>query len=82
MEIDGRGSSFRLLLNFRHDRGSSADVELWLDPEALLVRAKQQLAGYKCPKEIFVTDGLPKNAAGKVLRKVLRETYRGRGAVK
>ena len=37
MEIDGRGSSFRLLLNFRHDRGSSADVELWLDPEALAI---------------------------------------------
>ncbi|HWV51525.1 class I adenylate-forming enzyme family protein [Pseudorhodoplanes sp.] len=51
-----------------------------LDPEALLVRARQRLAGYKCPKAIFVTDSLPKNAAGKVLRKVLRETYRDRGA--
>ncbi|MGV3634390.1 MAG: class I adenylate-forming enzyme family protein [Pseudorhodoplanes sp.] len=53
-----------------------------LDPDALLVRAKQTLAGYKCPKEIFVTDSLPKNAAGKVLRKVLRESYRDRGVVK
>ena len=53
-----------------------------LDPEALLVRAKQKLAGYKCPKQIFVTDSLPKNAAGKVLRKVLRENYRDRAAVK
>jgi acyl-CoA synthetase (AMP-forming)/AMP-acid ligase II len=51
-----------------------------LDPEALLVRAKQKLAGYKCPKEIFVSESLPKNAAGKVLRKVLRESYRDRGA--
>lgn len=51
-----------------------------LDAGALLVRAKQRLAGYKCPKQIFVTDSLPKNAAGKVLRKVLRETYRQRGA--
>jgi long-chain acyl-CoA synthetase len=51
-----------------------------LDPDALLARAKQRLAGYKCPKAIFVTDSLPKNAAGKVLRKVLRETYRDRGA--
>lgn len=49
-----------------------------LDPDALLARAKQKLAGYKCPKEIFVTDSLPKNAAGKVLRKVLRESYRDR----
>jgi acyl-CoA synthetase (AMP-forming)/AMP-acid ligase II len=53
-----------------------------LDPEALLARAKQTLAGYKCPKEIFVTDSLPKNAAGKVLRKVLRESYRDRVSVK
>jgi long-chain acyl-CoA synthetase len=51
------------------------------DPTALLARARHKLAGYKCPKEIFVTDSLPKNAAGKVLRKVLRENYRGRGAV-
>jgi acyl-CoA synthetase (AMP-forming)/AMP-acid ligase II len=36
---------------------------------------------YKCPKEIFVTDSLPKNAAGKVLRKVLRENYRDRTEV-
>ena len=53
-----------------------------LDPDALLARAKRKLAGYKCPKEIFVADALPKNAAGKVLRKVLRETYRDRAASK
>ena len=52
-----------------------------LDCEALLARARPKLAGYKCPKEIFVSDSLPKNAAGKVLRKVLRESYRDRGAV-
>ena len=53
-------------------RGASLDVE------ALLARVKRTLAGYKCPKQIFLTDSLPKNAAGKVLRKVLRETYRER----
>ncbi len=52
-----------------------------LDPDALLLRVRQKLAGYKCPKQIFVTDSLPKNAAGKVLRKVLRESYRDRAAV-
>ncbi len=52
-----------------------------LDADALLARAKQKLAGYKCPKQIFVTDSLPKNAAGKVLRKVLRESFRDRIAV-
>jgi acyl-CoA synthetase (AMP-forming)/AMP-acid ligase II len=47
-------------------------------PDLILSRAREKLAGYKCPKEIFVTDALPKNAAGKVLRKTLRETYRSR----
>ncbi|ARQ00229.1 class I adenylate-forming enzyme family protein [Pseudorhodoplanes sinuspersici] len=48
--------------------GAAADM--------LLSRARQKLAGYKCPKHIFITESLPKNAAGKVLRKVLRDTYR------
>jgi acyl-CoA synthetase (AMP-forming)/AMP-acid ligase II len=47
-------------------------------PDLILSRAREKLAGYKCPKEIFVTDALPKNAAGKVLRKALRETYGAR----
>lgn len=47
-------------------------------PDMILSRARARLAGYKCPKEIFITDALPKNAAGKVLRKTLRETYRVR----
>lgn len=54
--------------------------EAGIDADAVLARAKQRLAGYKCPKQVFVTDSLPKNAAGKVLRKVLREAYRARGA--
>jgi len=45
-------------------------------PEEILARARLRLAGYKCPKHVFITDSLPKNAAGKVLRKILRETYR------
>lgn len=45
-------------------------------PETILSRVRSKLAGYKCPKHIFVADSLPKNAAGKVLRKILRETYR------
>ena len=39
-----------------------------------LVRACQaQLAGYKVPKEITFVDRLPRNAAGKVLRRELRD---------
>ncbi len=44
-------------------------------PEKILQRLRARLAGYKCPKQIFVTDALPKNAAGKVLRRALRERY-------
>lgn len=32
-----------------------------------------QLAAYKIPREIVVTDNLPKNATGKILKKVLRQ---------
>ena len=34
-----------------------------------------RLAGYKRPKKIEFRDDLPRNAAGKVLKKVLRETF-------
>jgi acyl-CoA synthetase (AMP-forming)/AMP-acid ligase II len=42
---------------------------------ALLCRLKSQLAAYKCPKEIFFTDRLPRNGAGKLLRTALRSKY-------
>jgi long-chain acyl-CoA synthetase len=47
------------------------------DPQALLQRLRTRLAPYKCPKTIFLTDALPKNPVGKVLRKALRERYEG-----
>lgn len=34
-----------------------------------------RLAAYKCPKEIFLVPSLPKNPAGKILRKELRQQY-------
>jgi long-chain acyl-CoA synthetase len=43
--------------------------------ETLIRRLKTKLAGYKCPKEIYIRDSLPKNAVGKVLRKELRREY-------
>jgi len=46
-------------------------------PEELRRHARQRLAGYKCPKTIFLCDSLPKNAAGKVLKKDLRHLYAG-----
>jgi long-chain acyl-CoA synthetase len=40
---------------------------------------KGKIAGYKCPKEIYVRDSLPKNAVGKILRKELRREYGSKG---
>lgn len=44
----------------------------------LIADTKQKLASYKCPKEIFFSTELPKNGAGKVLRRLLREKHSSR----
>jgi malonyl-CoA/methylmalonyl-CoA synthetase len=36
---------------------------------------KERLVGYKCPKEVFFTDQLPRNAMGKSQKNVLTERY-------
>lgn len=36
---------------------------------------KKSLAGYKCPKEVFFCNQLPRNAMGKVQKNVLVDTY-------
>jgi malonyl-CoA/methylmalonyl-CoA synthetase len=46
-----------------------------LDPAALVQSLKQQIAGFKVPKELFVVDALPRNVMGKVQKNVLRDTY-------
>ncbi len=43
---------------------SEEDVRIW---------CKENMAAYKCPKEIVFTESLPKSAAGKVLRRLLKE---------
>jgi acyl-CoA synthetase (AMP-forming)/AMP-acid ligase II len=43
--------------------------------QEILRRLRVQLAAYKCPKTIIFTDGLPRNASGKVLKKELRRRY-------
>jgi acyl-CoA synthetase (AMP-forming)/AMP-acid ligase II len=44
-----------------------------LDSEALLAHARERLAGYKMPKDVYFVDSLPRNAAGKMLRREIRE---------
>ncbi len=35
--------------------------------------SKEHLAGFKCPKKIFILDKLPKNPSGKILKRDLRQ---------
>jgi fatty-acyl-CoA synthase len=45
------------------------------DEGDLIAHCRQYLAGYKKPSAILVVQELPRNAAGKVLKRHLRETY-------
>jgi acyl-CoA synthetase (AMP-forming)/AMP-acid ligase II len=45
-------------------------------PEEITAFCKKHIAGYKVPKSIEFVDALPKNAAGKILKKELRGKYR------
>lgn len=46
-----------------------------LTPQQIIAATKQELAGYKCPKEIIVVPAIPTNAAGKVQRSELKRLY-------
>ena len=42
----------------------------------IIATLRRHLAHYKCPKQIFFVDELPKSGVGKVLRKRVRDTFR------
>ncbi len=44
-------------------------------PEEIIVFCKENLARYKAPKSVEFADSLPKNPAGKILKRELREKY-------
>ncbi|GAA0912489.1 long-chain-fatty-acid--CoA ligase [Virgisporangium aurantiacum] len=44
-----------------------------VDSDALIAWCRDRLAHYKCPVAVNFVDALPRNASGKVLRRVLRE---------
>ena len=46
-----------------------------VDRAELIAFARDRLAHYKCPTSVEVVDELPRNAAGKVLKKVLRVQF-------
>jgi fatty-acyl-CoA synthase len=51
-----------------------------LTGEEVLAHAREVLAGYKAPKYVVVTDALPKNPSGKILKRQLREEHAGLAA--
>lgn len=44
-----------------------------LDPQEVIAWSRENMANYKVPRKVVLVDDLPRNAAGKVLRTVLRE---------
>jgi long-chain acyl-CoA synthetase len=44
-------------------------------PEEIVAFCKKNIAGYKTPKSIEFVDALPKNPAGKILKRELRDKY-------
>ena len=46
-----------------------------LTEAGLLVACRERLAGFKVPKRVILTDALPKNPSGKLLKRQLRQRY-------
>jgi acyl-CoA synthetase (AMP-forming)/AMP-acid ligase II len=45
------------------------------DPASIIAWTRERIAGFKTPKSVDFTDTLPRNASGKLLRRVIREPY-------
>lgn len=50
-------------------------VESEVAEKDLIAFARERLAAYKCPKTVDITDELPRNPTGKVLKKELRKPH-------
>jgi fatty-acyl-CoA synthase len=53
----------------------SLKPEEQISGEDIIAFLKERLAKYKVPKQVIFIDQLPRNAAGKVLKNILREEY-------
>jgi acyl-CoA synthetase (AMP-forming)/AMP-acid ligase II len=47
-----------------------------LTEQEIIEHCRKNLAGYKCPKTVKFMEMLPKNTAGKILKRELREIYK------
>ena len=43
--------------------------------DELIAFCRESLGGFEVPRSVAFIDALPRNAAGKVLKRVLRESY-------
>jgi malonyl-CoA/methylmalonyl-CoA synthetase len=43
--------------------------------EEIICYCKEHLAGYKCPKQVYVTDQIPRNTMGKIQKNILQKKY-------
>ncbi|KUI13112.1 long-chain fatty acid--CoA ligase [Mycobacterium sp. GA-1285] len=50
-------------------------VEDSITSEEVIAWCRERLAAYKCPKTVDITDELPRNPTGKILKKELRKPY-------
>jgi len=50
------------------------------DPEGIVALCRDNLAGYKKPRKVVFVDEMPRNAAGKILKRELRRQVVGDGA--
>jgi long-chain acyl-CoA synthetase len=46
-----------------------------IDPDDIIAHARQRIAGFKTPKRIEIVSEIPRNAAGKALRRELRAKF-------
>ena len=61
--------------------GDATDADVSGLAADLEVHCRSQLAGYKCPRRFAFADALPRNDAGKLTKRVLRDPYwEGRSA--
>jgi long-chain acyl-CoA synthetase len=45
------------------------------DPASIIAWTRERIAGFKTPKSVDFVDSLPRNASGKLLRRMIREPY-------
>ncbi|MEJ2888546.1 acyl-CoA synthetase [Actinomycetospora aeridis] len=48
-----------------------------LDPDEVIAFARERIAHFKAPRRVEVVEELPRNATGKLLKRVLREQFAG-----